>query len=249
MLVFQDRPMHAGAVVSRVLALGKECVQLLSSNKKSLQEANSVLFSNHGPITFPRYNIPIRNSKYSYVITDGSVDGTTRAAGAAFVLLQNAPFQVVGVGYMYWPWAHPLRMETEAIRLGIQQARALGLNQIRVCSDSNRVIQLLQGNGIGPPSISLLVETIRAADLHTDPIQFVKVPRAYVMGPDILAKFARKQRKSGYSIGSLKTPLEDFSILLNSQLQGIMTFRLDIKQRYMDDVHGIGNAIKSSSSM
>ncbi|KAK1287775.1 hypothetical protein QJS10_CPB19g00208 [Acorus calamus] len=96
--------------------------------------------------------------------------------------------KVVGVGYMYLPWAHPLRMETEAIRLGIQQARALGLNHIRVCSDSNRVIHLLQGSGIGPSSISLLVEAIRAANLHTDPIQFVKVPRAYVMGPDILAK-------------------------------------------------------------
>ncbi|KAK1275557.1 hypothetical protein QJS04_geneDACA010953 [Acorus gramineus] len=187
-------------VVSRVLALGKECVQLLSSKKKNLQEANSVLFSNHGPITFPKYNTPIRNSKYSYVITDGSVDGTTRVAGAAFVLVQNSPFQVMGVGYMYWPWAHPLRMETEAIRLGIQQARALGLNHIRVWSDSTRVIQLLQGSGIGPSSISLLVEAIRAANLHTDHIQFVKVPRAYVMGPDILAKFARKQRKSGYSM-------------------------------------------------
>ncbi|KAK1293772.1 hypothetical protein QJS10_CPA16g00466 [Acorus calamus] len=34
------------------------------------------------------------------------------------------------------------------------------------------------------------------ADSETDPIKFVKVPRVFVQGLDILAKFARKQRRS-----------------------------------------------------
>ncbi|KAK1295762.1 hypothetical protein QJS10_CPA08g00303 [Acorus calamus] len=49
----------------------------------------------------------------TYVITYGSVDGNTRAAGAGFVVVQDQPFSIVGAGYLSWLWASPLHAEGE----------------------------------------------------------------------------------------------------------------------------------------
>ncbi|KAK1312326.1 hypothetical protein QJS10_CPA07g00533 [Acorus calamus] len=125
----------------------------------------------------------------TYVITDGSVDGNTRAAGAGFVVVQNQPFSIVGAGYLSWLWASPLRAEGEAIRQGVLFARQ------RV-TDAEVWVRLLHQDGPGPPQFQDLVQDIKNVSRSGDIICAIKVGREHVKAPEVLAKYARRTQNS-----------------------------------------------------
>ncbi|KAK1301304.1 hypothetical protein QJS10_CPB12g00831 [Acorus calamus] len=74
----------------------------------------------------------ILGSSQVYVITDGSVDQLSRAAAAAYVLVQDRPVKILGAGMSSWPWSSPLIMEAEAISKGLQAAYYIGASNIVV---------------------------------------------------------------------------------------------------------------------
>ncbi|KAK1326472.1 hypothetical protein QJS10_CPA01g00323 [Acorus calamus] len=131
-----------------------------------------------------------------YVLSDGSVDLVTRAAGVGFVLLIPEPLTVIASGCAYWPWASPLRMEAEAIRYGVQYARKLKFRNIFVCSDAEVLIKLLNDPGPGPPQLMDVISAIRCPGSQGEYISYVKVPRQCVTGPEALAKYARQAKMS-----------------------------------------------------
>ncbi|KAK1296204.1 hypothetical protein QJS10_CPB15g00958 [Acorus calamus] len=116
---------------------------------------------------------------------------TTRAAGAAFILIQEDPHRILGVGYWSWPWATPIRAEAEAIRLGLHQARTAQLKHILVCTDAETLLCALSSPGPGPPQLQDCISSIRSYDRAEDPLLFVKVPRENVYAPELIAKYAR----------------------------------------------------------
>ncbi|KAK1324521.1 hypothetical protein QJS10_CPA01g00702 [Acorus calamus] len=81
-------------------------------------------------------------------------------AGAGFVIACSSPFRILGAGYEGWPWATPMRMEAEAIRIGLRFACTLGIKQIKICSDSLSVIQTLLVDGLGPPQIQEIPRSV-----------------------------------------------------------------------------------------
>ncbi|KAK1308804.1 hypothetical protein QJS10_CPA09g00704 [Acorus calamus] len=130
---------------------------------------------------------------------------TTRAAGAAFVLIQEDPHRILGVGYWSWPWAAPIRAEAEVIRLGLHQARTAQLKHILVCTDAETLLCALSSPGPGPPQLQDCISSIRSYDSAEDPLLFVKVPRENVYAPELIAKYARDNQLRGFSKHLQKT--------------------------------------------
>ncbi|KAK1319191.1 hypothetical protein QJS10_CPB04g01081 [Acorus calamus] len=130
---------------------------------------------------------------------------TTRAAGAAFILIQEDPHRILGVGYWSWPWATPIRAEAEAIRLGLHQARTAQLKHILVCTDAETLLCALSSPGPGPPQLQDCISSIRSYDRAEDPLLFVKVPRENVYAPELIAKYARDNQLRGFSKHLQKT--------------------------------------------
>ncbi|KAK1326984.1 hypothetical protein QJS10_CPA01g01721 [Acorus calamus] len=54
-----------------------------------------------------------------------------------------------------------MRMEAEAIRIGIRSACTMGIKPIKICSDSLSIIQTLQVDGLGPPQIQDVIAEIQ----------------------------------------------------------------------------------------
>ncbi|KAK1281985.1 Cytochrome P450 93A2 [Acorus calamus] len=77
-----------------------------------------------------------------FIIINGSVSNYSKKAGATYVICQEEPLKFIGVGCASWPWASPIRMEAEAIVLGVFKARQLGLQNIFVCSDAENLFEL-----------------------------------------------------------------------------------------------------------
>ncbi|KAK1294737.1 hypothetical protein QJS10_CPA16g01060 [Acorus calamus] len=71
----------------------------------------------------------------------------------------------IGAGNEGWPWGTPIKMEAEAIRIGIRFACTLSIKQIKICSDSLSLIQTFQVDGLGPPQIQEVVAEIQQ-DVH-----------------------------------------------------------------------------------
>ncbi|KAK1321723.1 hypothetical protein QJS10_CPA03g01460 [Acorus calamus] len=65
----------------------------------------------------------IRASRNTFIITDGSVDCSSRVAGAGFVIVQDQLFTVIEAGFLIWLWASPARAEGEAVRQGVRIAK------------------------------------------------------------------------------------------------------------------------------
>ncbi|KAK1324682.1 hypothetical protein QJS10_CPA01g01376 [Acorus calamus] len=63
-------------------------------------------------------------------------------------------------GFSGWPWATPLKMEAEAIRLGIRFLQGLGITQATVCTDALTLLQVFQMGGFDPPQIQEIVAEI-----------------------------------------------------------------------------------------
>ncbi|KAK1305279.1 hypothetical protein QJS10_CPB11g01004 [Acorus calamus] len=114
-------------------------------------------------------------------------------AGASFVIACSSPFCILGDGYEGCPWAIPMRMEAEAIRIRLRFARTLGIKQIKICSDSLSIIQTLQVDGLGPPQIQEVVVEIQQWRQGRQSMKFYKVPRELVRAPIILARCARDE--------------------------------------------------------
>ncbi|KAK1317289.1 hypothetical protein QJS10_CPA05g01669 [Acorus calamus] len=143
-----------------------------------------------------------------------SVNSSTHEAGAAFVVyardVNSLNGRVVGAGFTGWPWSAPIRMEAEAIRLGVQFARKKGLQNLV------ELMSLLQGRMNGPASLQQTISAIRECDLSEDKIIFCKVNRTHVRAAEVLALHARWTQEhaisdalSNDSIRSLLLPVMD----------------------------------------
>ncbi|KAK1310040.1 hypothetical protein QJS10_CPA08g01385 [Acorus calamus] len=143
-----------------------------------------------------------------------SVNSSTHEAGAAFVVyardVNSLNGRVVGAGFTGWPWSAPIRMEAEAIRLGVQFARKKGLQNLV------ELISLLQGRMNGPAALQQTISAIRECDLSEDKIIFCKVNRTHVRAAKVLALHARWTQEhaisdalSNDSIRSLLLPVMD----------------------------------------
>ncbi|KAK1303660.1 hypothetical protein QJS10_CPB11g01467 [Acorus calamus] len=186
--------------ISQALTLFKECAQW-KQDKLNFKVKDWVLQENfedllcNNPIE--RQREPILGEPV-FIITDGSVNTITRAAGAAFVLIRLNG-QVFGAGFAGWPWSSPSRMEAEGIRLGVQVARMKGLKNLVVCSDSLELVNLLLGLMVPPMALQQVVEAIRLLDSTEDKISFCKVSRRLVGPAEALAIYARKTQTHGLS--------------------------------------------------
>ncbi|KAK1289621.1 hypothetical protein QJS10_CPB18g01074 [Acorus calamus] len=109
----------------------------------------------------------VSSQSEKFIITDGSTNSITRAAGAAFVICQQHPTRILAAGMAAWPWASPLQMETEAINMGIQVACEMGL------PDFEALIRLLQGTGTDPPRIEHLVENIQRCKSKLEDVRWI----------------------------------------------------------------------------
>ncbi|KAK1296322.1 hypothetical protein QJS10_CPB15g01188 [Acorus calamus] len=185
----------AKSTVLKALALFKECIQWRLKNESI--EVKGCLIQPHIEELIRTRSLTnhMEQQQYNHVIiTDGSVCPLTRAAGAAFVIIGQS-YRVLGVGYASWPWSSPIRMEAEAIRLGVQFARMKGLQKLVV-------VNLLQGLMVGPLALQQTVELIQACDSSSDRITFCKIPRP----AEALVQDARRTEKHGVSE---EEPMED----------------------------------------
>ncbi|KAK1312077.1 hypothetical protein QJS10_CPA07g00615 [Acorus calamus] len=85
----------------------------------------------------------IRASQNTFIITDGSVDCSSRVAGAGFVIVQDQPFTVIAAGFSSWLWASPALAEGEAVRQGVRFVRGKTQGPVFICSDAESIIRLL----------------------------------------------------------------------------------------------------------
>ncbi|KAK1309352.1 hypothetical protein QJS10_CPA09g02081 [Acorus calamus] len=88
-------------IVGKALSLANECRRLLAHMDAPLKCIQKVLRESLD-VSISRCLIGVNETRTTYVITDGSVNGLSRAAGACFVVVQNKPFKVVGAGYSSW---------------------------------------------------------------------------------------------------------------------------------------------------
>ncbi|KAK1284023.1 hypothetical protein QJS10_CPB21g00718 [Acorus calamus] len=140
---------------------------------------------------------PQVSSNTTFIITDGSVDPSSRGAGAAFVIVQDTPRCVIAAGYSSWPWANAARAETAAIWMAVRKARSLGLKGLCICSDAEAILRLLQIANPGPYPIQGFVDQIHLCNVPGDPIVLCKVSKEAVRAPEVLAKIARKMQSKG----------------------------------------------------
>ncbi|KAK1310760.1 hypothetical protein QJS10_CPA08g00493 [Acorus calamus] len=193
-------------VATRVLIYAKECVQKLmkhtedSRSLRILQSQVCIPFKSLGPCG------TVHLTGDSILLMDGSVDDQSDGAGAGFVAICTSPFRILGVGYAGWPWATPLRMEAEAIRLGVRFMRKQGIHIFRICSDSLSLIQLLQSSSPGPPQVHDAITEIQRTDGPHSAWQCCKVPRDLVHAPEVLARFVQRKVESKWCL-ELHDPL------------------------------------------
>ncbi|KAK1296335.1 hypothetical protein QJS10_CPB15g00632 [Acorus calamus] len=146
-VLFHNQRSNAKVTVLKALTLFKECAQW-KQDKLNFKVKDWVLQENfedllcNNPIE--RQREPILGEPV-FIITDGSVNTITRAAGAAFVLV-GSNGQVFGAGFAGWSWSSPSRMEAEGIRLGVQVARM------------KELINLLLGSMVPPMVLQQVVE-------------------------------------------------------------------------------------------
>ncbi|KAK1285694.1 hypothetical protein QJS10_CPB20g01230 [Acorus calamus] len=160
------------------------------------------------PVPFSRIPtfINMEEARLDYsILVNGVVNSSTHEAGAAFVVyardVNSLNGRVVGAGFTGWPWSAPIRMEAEAIRLGVQFAR---------------IDELVAGRMNGPAALQQTISAIRECDLFEDKIIFCKVNRTHVRAAEVLALHARWTQEhaisdalSNDSIRSLLLPVMD----------------------------------------
>ncbi|KAK1325721.1 GDSL esterase/lipase [Acorus calamus] len=204
--IFRRQEPQPLMVATRVLIHAKECAQKLmkhtedSRSLRILQSQVRMPFKAMGPCE------TVHLTGDSILLTDGSVDGQSGGAGAGFVAICTSHFRILGAGYAGWPWATPLRMEAEAIRLGVRFMRGQGIPISCICSDSLSLIQLLQSGSPGPPQVQDAIAEIQRTDSPLSAWQFCKVPRDLVRAPEVLARFARQKVESKWCL-ELHDPL------------------------------------------
>ncbi|KAK1291664.1 hypothetical protein QJS10_CPB17g00018 [Acorus calamus] len=179
----------------KAFSLADECRRLLAhmdAPLKCIQKVPRESFD----VSISRCPAGVNETRTTYVITDGSVDVLSRAAGAGFVVVQNKPFKVVGAGYSSWLWASPLRAEGEAIRHGVLFARKKTTGPICICSDAEVIVQLIQQAGPGPPPLQDIVKDIRNSMSLDAVLCAIKVERGHVIASEALAKYARRTQES-----------------------------------------------------
>ncbi|KAK1325136.1 hypothetical protein QJS10_CPA01g01197 [Acorus calamus] len=204
--IFRRQEPQPLMVATRVLIRAKECAQKLmkhtedSQSLRILQSQVCMPFKAMGPCG------TVHLTGDSILLTDGSVDGQSGGAGAGFVAICTSPFRILGAGYAGWPWATPLRMEAEAIRLGVRFMQGQGIPISCICSDSLSLIQLLQSGSPGPPQVQDAIAEIQRTVSPLSVWQFCKVPRDLVRVPEVLARFARRKVESKWCL-ELHDPL------------------------------------------
>ncbi|KAK1289073.1 hypothetical protein QJS10_CPB18g00882 [Acorus calamus] len=139
--------------------------------------------------------------KYEGGLSDGSVSNYSKKAGAAYVICKEEPLKIIGAGCASWSWASPIRMEAEAIAMGVFKARQLGLQNIFVCSDAETFIRTIQSGGPGPLQLQDCITRIRRNDSLEDPIKWCKVSRDAVVAPEKLARAAAEEQVNIQTIG------------------------------------------------
>ncbi|KAK1304714.1 hypothetical protein QJS10_CPB11g01976 [Acorus calamus] len=162
-------------------------------------EVNQGILQN--PVSGGCRAISVATTDNCFVVTNGSVHTLSRATGAAFVCLEGCPILVIVAGLAHWSWASPLRMEVEAIAMGIVFSRRFGRHHIKVFSDSAAMVNLLGGSGLGPPMLRQIVETVHYAALDGNRITFSKVSRQTVRGAEVFARHAMRTSSDGYMLG------------------------------------------------
>ncbi|KAK1308817.1 hypothetical protein QJS10_CPA09g01660 [Acorus calamus] len=106
--------------------------------------------------------VPTETSQWVFLITDGSVDMRTRAAGAGFVVVHQNDNRIIGAAYFGWLWSSPIRAE------------ALAISQ-----------------GPGPPQLQAFWEQWHKNSSSGERLHMFKVPREGVEAPEALARHAR----------------------------------------------------------
>ncbi|KAK1324739.1 hypothetical protein QJS10_CPA01g02021 [Acorus calamus] len=193
-IVFAEGKEKVNQVVYRAWAIWTECMLVLDSTIYQYILPRQPRTDMFPPSPVVNETCGVFTSSPVYIIVDGSVEGSSRLAGAAYVGIQDTPRRVLGAGFTWWPWASPLRAELEAIRMGIQACRSWGGNQMIVCSDSHLLITLLQGTGMGPSILQHSIEHFRTMVDASESVVFQKVSRDAVQAPEALAKYARRER-------------------------------------------------------
>ncbi|KAK1317896.1 hypothetical protein QJS10_CPA05g00529 [Acorus calamus] len=184
------------------LALACECV-------KSLSKGGETNINNSWNLKSPLSSIPVdrvdgrTNVEPVYVISDESVDPNTRLSGAAFVVVREDPWQILGVGCISRMWSNPLRMKIEGILSGVSCSRGMGLSNVHVCSDAESLIKALQDQGLGPLQIQDQVSKIRQMDSLKDPLQFHKVSCLAVRALENIVRQAARTQSTRSTAGLL----------------------------------------------
>ncbi|KAK1276123.1 hypothetical protein QJS04_geneDACA004087 [Acorus gramineus] len=103
---------------------------------------------------------------------------------AAYVIVRESPWQIIGVGCSSKMWSTPLKMEIEGMCMGIAQARRMGLKDLHVYSDAQAVVQILQGDLSGG-----------ASEIHERPC--VRIPFiSRFGGPPLVAQILPRHSQS-----------------------------------------------------
>ncbi|KAK1299525.1 Aldo-keto reductase family 4 member C9 [Acorus calamus] len=122
------------------------------------------------------------------ILSDGSVDVQSHAAGAGFILILVNTGQVLGAGYNGWPWASPVTAEAEGIRAELDFANKRGFSDIIVGTDVAQIVKLLSSSAPGPLHLLSLI-TLAHQVIHSGSrLRIMKVDRCHVRGPEALAR-------------------------------------------------------------
>ncbi|KAK1326072.1 hypothetical protein QJS10_CPA01g01422 [Acorus calamus] len=210
--IFRKITPQPRVIATRALTQTKECVFSLTTNSDKFDWLNSIVTPKNSP---PQPNC-VKGLRKQYgeiiLLTDGSVDLPNRGAGAGFVVVNPRPFQILGAGFAGWPWATPLRMEAEAMRIGLRFVEGLGITKLHICSDSLSLIQVILSGGPGPSQIHDVVEEFHRWQRSPKHLAFSKVPREMVLAPEALAKYARGRVESMCLRCSRSGPLQSGSV-------------------------------------
>ncbi|KAK1323255.1 hypothetical protein QJS10_CPA02g00152 [Acorus calamus] len=115
--------------------------------------------------------VPTETSQWVFLITDGSVDMRTRAAGAGFVVVHQNDNRIIGAAYFGWFYG-PL---------------PFGLKLL----PSLRVYNFCDPRGPGPPQLQAFWEQWHKNSSSGERLHMFKVPREGVEAPEALARHAR----------------------------------------------------------
>ncbi|KAK1309680.1 hypothetical protein QJS10_CPA08g00451 [Acorus calamus] len=194
-LIFRGLQLTARSVVAHALAYAQECFVRLIGNPQG-KTLNAFMEQNKRCDGQSPHNSSglVRGStrEQALILSDGSVDVQSHAAGAGFILILVNTGQVLGAGYNGWPWASPVTAEAEGIRAGLDFANKRGFSDIIVGTDAAQIVKLLSSSAPGPPHLLSLI-TLAHQVIHSGSrLRIMKVDRCHVRGPKALARYGRR---------------------------------------------------------